>query len=282
MFTAQPAKPAAKLWTPAIGAVTAANALQHGGRVIGLTMGQFSMLDLLGALLDKTGPADVRLSTWTVGIRDAHNAGWMLDHGKMRSFQLFVDKSFPTRQAAYCSAVVRIFGDRAINASDIHAKVATITNKRWSIAVRASMNLNNNPRCEQYDIDDDAQICGFFGAHFDLMAEHGRIGLPAIPNRDVDAIFERIKRGVNPFSVPTAQQLAGAGVPFGPAFKAWVAAQLMANLRNGDRPKDVAQLAKAVGASMQDVSSAMHAGEGPIAEDVAAIMLGAKCPKSGD
>ena len=273
MFTTAPQKKPALLWTPHLSAQTVAASLVRGGRAIGLTMGQFSMLDLLGAILERTGPADVRLSTWTVGIRDAENAGWMLDSGRMRSFQLFVDKSFPTRQPAYCAAVRRIFGERAINASDIHAKVATIHGDGWRVAVRGSMNLNANPRCEQYDIDDSAEIAGFFDGHFDLMAQHGVVRLPAIPNADVDAIFARIKRGVNPFAVSTAAQLEAAGVPFGDGFGAWVSARTMANARTRVGPRNVVQLAKACGMGTVEAVAAIKVGRGAECEDLAAALL---------
>jgi hypothetical protein len=275
LFTTAPASPAAKLWTPRLGAQGAAAALERGGRVIGLTMGQFSMLDLLGALLERTGPAAVRLSTWTVGIRDAENAGWMLDNGRMTSFQLFVDKSFPTRQPAYCAAVQRIFGARAINASEIHAKVATIHGDGWRLAVRASMNLNANPRCEQYDVDDDAGIAGFFDAHFDLLAAHGRPNLPAVSNREVDAIFERIRRGVNPFAVPARVELEAVGVQFGPTFGEWVDAKLAERNRAKAPPRNLAQLARSCGLPVADAADAIERGDGAECEDMAAVLVGA-------
>ena len=40
----------------------------HGMDVVGLTFGQFSLLDLIEAALELTGPADVTISTWSAGF----------------------------------------------------------------------------------------------------------------------------------------------------------------------------------------------------------------------
>ena len=54
------------------------------------------------------------------------------------------------------------FGDDCIRTCRSHAKFATITNARWNLAVRTSMNLNHNPRLENMEISDDPDLCRFF------------------------------------------------------------------------------------------------------------------------
>ena len=43
-----------------------------------------------------------------------------------------------------------------------HAKFGLIGAGDWRISIRTSMNLNPNPRCEQFELDDDAAIYRFF------------------------------------------------------------------------------------------------------------------------
>jgi hypothetical protein len=136
-----------------------------GCRVIGLTMGQFSLLDLIKATLNKTGPAHVALSTWTMGIRDAENANFLVDRGLLLSLTLLVDRSFPTRQPEYCARIVEMFGADSIRMTQTHAKFALIENDEYGVAIRSSMNLNRNPRFEQFDLDDDRSIVAFFRSH---------------------------------------------------------------------------------------------------------------------
>ena len=146
-------------------AEAALGTLTPGCRIFGMTKGQFSLLDLLRAILAQTGPADVVISTWTAGIRDAENADALMDTGAIRSLTLLTDRSFPTRKPEYCARLLEIFGADAIRCTRTHAKFLIIRNERWNLAVRSSMNLNRNPRFEQFDIDDDPALCDFVMEH---------------------------------------------------------------------------------------------------------------------
>jgi hypothetical protein len=174
------------------GVATAADTigtLSSGCRVIGITKGQFSLLDLIRAVLDQTGPADVLISTWTTGIRDAENANFLIQQGRMKSFRMLTDRSFVTRQPQYVARVLEIFGADAIRCTKTHAKFAIIRNEAWDIAIRSSMNLNRNPRWEQFDLDDSADIADFFTSLYDEVAESTPAGL-VIPSNKIDAVFQ--------------------------------------------------------------------------------------------
>ncbi len=136
--------------------------LERGMRVIGLTKGQFSLLDMVQAVQAQTGPADVTVSTWTIAESDSKRVAEFLAGGAFRSFTLVIDRSFPSRYPQYCAGVLEIFGAEAIRMTRTHAKFALIGNDDWRISVRTSMNLNPNPRCEQFELDDDPEIYRFF------------------------------------------------------------------------------------------------------------------------
>lgn len=162
--------------------------LAPGCRIFGLTKGQFSLIDILQAILVQTGPAHVVISTWTTGIRDADNAKLLLDTGKILSFRLLTDRSFATRQPKYVDAVLRAFGKDAIRCTNTHAKFLLVENDRWHLAVRSSMNLNRNPRFEQFDLDEDSTICDFLRAHVEKMEAEMPAGIsPTF--RQVDHAF---------------------------------------------------------------------------------------------
>ena len=72
-----------------------------------------------------------------------------------------VDCSFGQRQPGYLAQVRELFGDDAIRSTRTHAKYAVITNDEWSVAVRTSMNLNENPRLESIEVSDDPELAGF-------------------------------------------------------------------------------------------------------------------------
>lgn len=126
-----------------------------------LTFGQFSLMDAVEAILEKTGPADVALSTWTAGAADLSRSAESLRNGNIRSLRLVVDCSFGQRQPGYLAQVRDLFGDDAIRSTRTHAKFVVITNDEWNVAVRTSMNLNENPRLEHIEVSDDPGLAGF-------------------------------------------------------------------------------------------------------------------------
>jgi len=222
--------------------------LRRAGRVMGMTKGQFSLGDLIGACLEVTGPASVSISTWTAGIRDGRAMSWMLERGNITSLRLLVDRSFATRQPRYCAAVRQMFGDTAIRATKTHAKVVTIAGGGWHLAIRSSMNLNRNPRYETFDIDDDEAIWAFFEGHFDEMEEEMPPG-PVVASADVDAVFERARGGADPFTAIDRDWIEAEGCPLAatpPEFCAWVTEQLRANRRAKVKPDGWPGLARAM------------------------------------
>lgn len=126
-----------------------------------LTFGQFSLMDAVEAILEKTGPADVAVATWTAGAADLSRSAESLRNGNIRSLRFVVDCSFGQRQPGYLTQVRELFGDDAIRSTRTHAKYAVITNDEWSVAVRTSMNLNENPRLESIEVSDDAELAAF-------------------------------------------------------------------------------------------------------------------------
>ena len=92
----------------------------------------------------------------------------------------------------------RLFGDDAIRCTNTHAKIALITNDVWNVAIRSSMNLNKNPRFENFDIDDNEEIAGLFHRHFDEMQEQQRPGFVSARS-EIDAVFRKVRAGLNAF-----------------------------------------------------------------------------------
>ena len=148
-----------------------------GMRVVGLTKGQFSLLDIIRALLAQTGPAHLAVSTWSTGIRDADNVAWLLSTNDLLSFRLLVDRSFELVNERNAKVVKAKFGDEFIRSSNVHCKFFLLYNDDWHFVCRSSMNLNRNPRFEQFDLDDDLDLFGFFD---DFLAEIWREAKPGM------------------------------------------------------------------------------------------------------
>ena len=168
--------------------------LDKGCRIIGLTRGQFSLIDLIHAILKKTGAADVICTTWSAGIKDANQVKWMADTGLIKTFSIITDHSYATRQKKYAVQLEHLFGKENIRTSEIHAKFTLISNDDWKICIRTSMNLNANRTCENFEIDDDPEIYKFYKEFIDHtfgFMDKGFVASSWKVNKSLDSFFDK-------------------------------------------------------------------------------------------
>lgn len=143
----------------------------HGTDVLGLTFGHFSLLDIIDATLEITGPADVTISTWSAGFYDVEAAERFRDSGRFRSIRFVMDIARKRGQADP-GDVATIFGADAVRTMRTHAKFVLIRNESWDVVITTSMNLNLNPRLEQFEMTDDRDRADMLAAIVDeLFAE---------------------------------------------------------------------------------------------------------------
>lgn len=139
--------------------------------IVGMTMGQFSLIDLIHGVLKRTGPAELYIATWSAGIKDAYQVRWMLDTDLITGIRLLTDHSYVGRQKRYAASIEELFGPENIRTSEMHAKFVVIKNAEWSVVILSSMNLNANRTCEVFTIYEDSEMCAFFerfmAHHFD-------------------------------------------------------------------------------------------------------------------
>lgn len=171
-----------------------------GCRVIGLTKGQFSMIDLLVAVLDQTGPADVMVSTWTQGKAEMEGVAGLLRTHQITRFRLLVDRSFVTRHPGYVKHIHSIAGPESVRQTKTHAKLALIAGGDYRITIRTSMNFNHNPRLEQFDLDDDPMIYDFFETVIDEIFTVVPPGLD-VSGSKINTAFNALRLGNNDQSV---------------------------------------------------------------------------------
>lgn len=169
-----------------------ADRISKNNRVMGLTRGEFSLIDLIHSILKKTGKANVVCVTWSAGIKDAHQVRWMMDSDLINSFTLITDHSYITRQKKYALTLSDLFGDENIRTSEIHAKFTLIWNNDWNICIRHSMNLNANRTCESFEIDDDKTIFCFYMDFVEFITKEQKAGFEGrnfVVNKTLDKLF---------------------------------------------------------------------------------------------
>lgn len=139
----------------------------HDLDIVGLTHGQFSLLDLIQATLDITGPAAVDIATWSAGLYDADAAQRFVSDGRITSIRWIMDSGSSKRGQASTVDIADLFGAHTIRTTRSHAKFALICNDDWSVVITSSMNLNLNTRVEQFEMTDDADRLRFFRSWVD-------------------------------------------------------------------------------------------------------------------
>lgn len=153
-----------------LGAETARQAIEGlapGVDIFGLTCGQFSLVHLLFALIEKIGPCSLDLTTWTAATADVTDMMTLIQSEKLRSMRMIVDMSFLQRKPAVLKEIIKRFGRENIRITNSHAKFALLENKRWKVVLKTSMNLNQNPRMEDFDLTCNPELFGFLRSFVD-------------------------------------------------------------------------------------------------------------------
>ncbi|KAA8723008.1 hypothetical protein [Corynebacterium phocae] len=140
------------------------------------TFGQFSIIDALVALMQKTGPVHVVIATWTAASADLRRAQELMADDLILSCRWVVDHSFANRQPEYLEKMVELFGKDSIRSLKTHAKFMLLYNEEWNIVVRTSMNLNENKRLENMDVIDSEDFCSWHRALVDGIFSDRRAG----------------------------------------------------------------------------------------------------------
>lgn len=143
----------------------------HDMDIVGLTHGQFSLLDLIEATLEITGPAHLAVATWSAGLYDADAAARFASDGRLLSVRFVMDSASQKRGQASAVDIADLFGVESIRTTRSHAKFAIITNDEWHVVITSSMNLNLNPRVEQFEMTDCPERSAFFLAWVDALFE---------------------------------------------------------------------------------------------------------------
>jgi hypothetical protein len=134
---------------------------RDGTSVYGLTKGQFSLTDLIRAILQKTGPASLWISTWTAAGTDVSTMSELMHSGEIVSCRWLVDTSFVRRCPSLVATIRDRFGRDSMRVTRTHAKFTVIENREWKVALRSSMNLNQNPRLESFEVGHDPALARF-------------------------------------------------------------------------------------------------------------------------
>lgn len=136
--------------------------------IFGFTKGQFSLIELIEVLVDTMGPCTLQCSTWTAANADLSDILRLLQSGKLLDVRILLDFSFQRRQPQVAKEIREKFGHDAIRITRNHAKFFLLDNRQgWRLTGKTSMNLNTNPRFEDFDLCHDDNLYQFLEGMLD-------------------------------------------------------------------------------------------------------------------
>jgi len=164
-------------------AADAVGPVTPGMAVFGVSRGQFAMIDMIQHVLSQTGPAAVSLWTWTIADYERDMIAALMANASITGATLLLDYSAGRKLPDMVNDWRDRFGESSVKIVRNHSKLARVWNDRYRVLLRGSMNLNFNPRFEQYDITEG-------GPDFDLV-EAIEAEIPVLPREyDHQQVFE--------------------------------------------------------------------------------------------
>ena len=136
--------------------------IEPGASIFSITRGQFSMIDAVLACLDQAGPSEISLWTWTVAEFEIECVERLVIDARVTAATLVIDHGARVKNSGLIARWKRIFGKESVRYVVNHSKICTIKSEKFKLLLRGSMNLNFNPRFEQFDLTEG-------GADFDLV-----------------------------------------------------------------------------------------------------------------
>lgn len=163
------------------------------------------MIDAILACLDQTGPAHVSLWTWTIAEYEIECMERLQNDGRLTGGTLVIDHGVRrVRKNEIIKQWQENFGPDSVRYVVNHSKIATIENERFRLLLRGSMNLNFNPRFEQFDLTEG-------GADFDLVKRiEGE--LPILPHSVSGEDVYKASKVANAFAPEQLAMFSGAKV----------------------------------------------------------------------
>ncbi|MFN8525101.1 MAG: hypothetical protein U0821_18550 [Chloroflexota bacterium] len=161
-----------RLASEAIGQIT------PGMAVFALTRGQWSMVDALLACIQRCAPASISVWTWTIASYEVDSLA-RLHRDAVQDARLVIDGGARNKNAAIIRGWQARYGTDSVRYVRNHAKLARVEGNGLRLLLRGSMNLNHNPRLEQFDLSEG-------GPAYDLV-RRAEEALPSLPNDATDA-----------------------------------------------------------------------------------------------
>jgi len=123
--------------------------------------GQFSLIAILGYILNKIGKSNIWIASWTIGLDSIQALKIFRDRCQIGDIKILIDRSYDSRNKIYSIKLKQAIGENNIYTISNHAKMVIICNETWNISIITSMNMNKNKRLEFVEIIESKAMAEF-------------------------------------------------------------------------------------------------------------------------
>jgi hypothetical protein len=135
--------------------------IRKGVSVFAITRGEWSMIDAILWVLDQVGRSKLTVWTWTIAEYEVKMVVRLMNDERITGATLVIDHGARYKNSEIIDQWVARFGDGSIRYCLNHAKIATVESESGlRLLLRGSMNLNANPRFEQFDLTEGGRDFG--------------------------------------------------------------------------------------------------------------------------
>ena len=135
------------------------NLVDHGKNVVWVSLGCWSMHQLLEKVLEKIGPADAWISSFAVSEKPARVLCDLKHTKQIKSLRCIINTRIDVQSQSALS-MLRNNCDE-LKLCHTHAKVTVLKNDQWFLVIGGSANYTNNRRIESGYISTNAGIASF-------------------------------------------------------------------------------------------------------------------------
>lgn len=123
--------------------------------------------DILGWILAQTGPADVRMTSFSISEEFLRRIFFIEREGLVRSLDIVLDFKATNKTLKLWPFIAQTV--QSCHLADNHSKLLLVSNESWKVAVVMSQNLTRGNRYESGFITTDSGAFDFLGSQLDYV-----------------------------------------------------------------------------------------------------------------
>lgn len=139
--------------------------------------------DVLQWILDQTGPADIRISSFSISEEFLRRIYFIKKKGLVRSLDIILDHKATNKTRILWPFISRVVQKCYLSTN--HSKVLLVSNENWNVAMVTSQNLTRGNRYEAGFLTTDNRICSSLQEQFDYVTSRQSVPFHEIYARTI-------------------------------------------------------------------------------------------------